>query len=214
MKSKNTKEVLEEMGDELLEQVKESIGGQSNFGLITLFGPILMETIREPVNIILKSNLDPDSNFHCITMLICSQGGELPAIMALTDVMIGSKIPIHTVGIGMVASGGLMVLMAGDKGNRTITPNTQVMSHQWSGGSFGKKHELVASRKEQDILTNIMLSFYKKHSKIKSKKKIESVLLPASDVWLSSKEALDLGLCDKVKTLNNKTVIDFTRKSI
>ena len=63
---------------------------------------------------------------------------------ALIDIIHGSRLPIWTVGIGMLASMGLMIFMAGEKGHRVLTPNTLILSHQWSGVDSGKEHELVS----------------------------------------------------------------------
>lgn len=79
-----------------------------------------------------------------------------------------------------------------------MTPNTMVMSHQWSGLRWGKEHELLASQRGDNILTGMIFRHYKRHTGL-SDKQIRKYLLPPSDVWLSAKEAKQLGLCDKVK---------------
>ena len=43
---------------------------------------------------------------------------------------------------------GLSIFMSGQKGHRTLTPNTSILSHQWAWGSAGKEHELFATIKE------------------------------------------------------------------
>jgi ATP-dependent Clp protease protease subunit len=114
--------------------------------------------------------------------------------------MRGSAIPVHTVGLGIIASAGLMTFIAGKPGYRLITPNTSILSHQWSAGSYGKEHELVATQKQYDLTTKRMISHYRKCTKL-SEKKIREKLLPPQDMWLSSEEALELNIADKVKEL-------------
>ena len=119
---------------------------------------------------------------------------------ALIDVMRGSSIPIKTTGLGMIASAGLLIFISGTKGKRLLTPNTSILSHQFTWGSFGKEHELFAAVKEFDLTTKRMIKHYKKCTGL-SDKDIRKYLLPPQDVWLSAPEALKLGICDNVKEM-------------
>ena len=134
-----------------------------------------------------------------ITLIINSPGGEIDAAFQLIDTMKSSRIPVRTVGMGTVASAGLMTLMAGRKGSRSVTPNTSLMSHQYSWGSSGKEHELVATNKEFTNTTNRILRHYKKCSG-KSMTYIRKNLLCPSDVWMTSTEAKEHGLIDRIDT--------------
>lgn len=146
-----------------------------------------------------------DANFaeerpDMLNLMVCSPGGDLTAGFALIDVMRGSAIPIRTIGLGQIASAGLMIFIAGKKGERILTPNTSILSHQFSWGSFGKAHELFAVAKEFDLTTQRMISHYKKSTGMNDKT-IRDILLPAQDVWLSAEEALSYGICDHVKEM-------------
>ena len=112
--------------------------------------------------------------------------------------MKGSKIPIRTIGMGMIASCGLLMFISGTKGRRILTPNTSILSHQYSWGSYGKEHELFARVKEFDLTTQRLMNHYKKCTGLKEKE-IRNKLMPAHDVWLDAKEAKKLGLCDKIR---------------
>lgn len=74
------------------------------------------------------------------------------------------------------------------------------MSHQWSSGFYGKEHELIAIQKEQKLLGDIILKHYKKHTGLREKD-IKKYLLPPHDVWLTAKEAKELGICDIIKDI-------------
>jgi len=146
-----------------------------------------------------------DANFSeerpsMLNLLINSPGGDLNAAFALVDVMRGSAVPIRTIGLGQIASAGLLIFISGDKGQRLLTPNTSILSHQYSWGAFGKEHELFAQIKEFDLTTKRMIAHYKKCTGL-TEDKIRDVLLPPQDVWLSALEAKKLGLCDDVKDL-------------
>jgi ATP-dependent Clp protease protease subunit len=101
--------------------------------------------------------------------------------------------------MGMIASCGLLMFISGEKGRRVLTPNTSILSHQFSWGSFGKEHELFAAVKEFDLTTQRMIDHYKKCTGL-SEKDIRQYLLPPQDVWLSAKEAKKLGLCDSIQS--------------
>jgi ATP-dependent Clp protease protease subunit len=157
------------------------------------------ETVKPVIDFILRKNLLP-SNVRPkhLTLIINSPGGELPSALALIDVMKGSTIPVHTVGLGMIASCGLLTFMSGAKGYRTLTPNTNILSHQFSWGTYGKEHELIATTKQVDLLSEKMIALYKECTGL-SESKIKEILLPEKDVWLSAKEAVKYKLADKVK---------------
>lgn len=135
-----------------------------------------------------------------LTLLICSQGGDLLSCFALIDVMRGSSIPIATIGIGGVASAGTFLLMSGAKGSRFITPNTSVMSHQFAAGSGGKEHELFAIVKEFNLTSERVINHYKKCTGL-SEKVIRKKLLPSEDVFLTAEEAVEYGIADEVRDL-------------
>lgn len=167
-------------------------------GVHVFMGEVNMETMSPIINWIISANFTKEKKHKELTLGICSPGGDLNACFALVDVMKGSKIPIRTIGMGMIASCGLVMFISGTKGRRILTPNTSILSHQYSWGSFGKEHELFAQIKEYDLTTERMISHYKKCTGL-SEKDIREYLLPASDVWLSAKEAKKLGLCDEIK---------------
>ena len=132
--------------------------------------------------------------------MICSPGGMMPECFALIDIMKASRIPIHTVGLGCIASCGLLLFITGEKGYRVLTPNTSILSHQFSWGSWGKEHELFAQVKEFELSTKRMIDHYKKCTGL-DEDQIREYLLPPEDRWLSAKEAKKLNICDSVKSV-------------
>lgn len=158
------------------------------------------QSVRDAITWILDANFQQKPTFENLTLMITSFGGDMYAAFALIDVMRGSSIPVHTVGLGVIASAGLMTFIAGEPGHRIITPNTSILSHQWSSGMFGKEHELVATARQFDLTTKRMIQHYKKCTKL-TEKQIREKLLPPQDIWLSSEEALQYNLADQVKDL-------------
>ena len=94
------------------------------------------ETCRDLISFIIAKNLEKPKPKY-LQLIINSNGGDLNAAFAVIDMMRGSPIPIRTVGLGMIASAAFAMFIAGEKGHRTLTPNTSIMSHQYSWGSFG-----------------------------------------------------------------------------
>jgi ATP-dependent Clp protease protease subunit len=160
---------------------------------------ITLSSCKNAVEWILEANF-AEERPTMMNLLVCSPGGDLNAAFALVDTMRGSAIPIRTIGLGQIASAGLLIFISGDKGQRILTPNTSILSHQYSWGAFGKEHELFATIKEFDLTTKRMIAHYKKCTGLKEEQ-IREVLLPPQDVWLSAQEAKKLGLCDDVKDL-------------
>lgn len=156
------------------------------------------ESTKPIIHWIMEKNLLPDSARPShLTLIINSPGGHVHSAFALIDTMKGSAIPIHTVGLGMISSCGILTFMAGEPGQRVITPNTSILSHQYSWGSGGKEHELFARNREYELSTERMMEHYKRCTGM-SKKKIRKKLLPPHDVWLSAKEAVKYGVADKI----------------
>lgn len=177
-------------------QLKEET---SRHSFMLLMEEISLQSVKTAVEWIFEANFTEERP-EMLNLIVTSPGGDLNAAFALIDVMRGSAIPIRTIGLGQIASAGLMIFIAGDKGMRILTPNTSILSHQYSWGAIGKEHELFATVKEFDLTTKKMIQHYKKSTGL-SEAKIREILLPPQDVWLSPQEAKKLGLCDDVKDL-------------
>ena len=169
-------------------------------GVVIFMGDVTVESMSPLIDWILAENYKKEKRQKELTLGICSRGGDLNACFALVDIMKGSRIPIKTIGLGMIASCGLLMFITGEKGRRVLTPNTSILSHQYSWGSIGKEHELFARVKELELTTERMINHYKKCTGL-NETAIRKYLLPAHDVWLGAKEAKKLGLCDKVEQI-------------
>lgn len=178
-------------------QLKDETSRHSFF---LMMEEVSLASCKQAVEWIFEANF-AEERPEMLNLLITSPGGDLNAAFALIDVMRGSAIPVRTIGLGQIASAGLMIFIAGDKGMRLLTPNTSILSHQYSWGAIGKEHELFATVKEFDLTTKKMIAHYKKCTGL-TEAKIREVLLPPQDVWLSPAEAKKLGLCDDVKDLS------------
>lgn len=164
-------------------------------GIYNFMGDVDSDNIEPIINWILVENHVRAPKKKELILMICSEGGSVSDAFALIDVMNSSSIPIRTIGLGSIASCGLLIFLAGH--HRTLTPNTSILSHQFSWGSSGKEHELFAVVKEFELTKERMINHYKACTNL-TDEQIREHLLPPHDVYLSAKEALELGLCDHI----------------
>lgn len=162
-------------------------------GVIYLSGEFKKTNIDPIIHEILYLNEHP--KVKEITLIINSVGGECGDAFALIDVMEMSKKKIRTVGLGYIASCGLLTFMAGN--TRLISDKAMILSHQFSSINWGKYHELVGIRKLDDWLHERMIKHYQKHTKL-SKTEIIKELLKETDVWLTPDETVKFNLADRV----------------
>lgn len=169
-------------------------------GMYVFMDDVTSESIKPIVEWILVENHVTKKKKKELLLMICSDGGSIADAFALIDVMRASSIPVKTVGLGSIASCGLLIFMSGHKGHRILTPNTSILSHQYSWGSDGKAHELFSITKEFNLTQARMLEHYKECTGL-TEEEIKVTLLPPSDVWLTADEALALGICDYISDL-------------
>jgi ATP-dependent Clp protease protease subunit len=166
-------------------------------GLMVLMGEIANDYIKPVIEWILYENHVSKKKRQELLLMICSEGGDLSAAFALIDVMRSSRLPVKTVGLGQIGSAGLLIFLAGTPGRRVLTPNTSILSHQFSWGSDGKVHELFATIKEFELTQKRMVQHYKECTGL-GEEEIRTALLPPHDVWLTAEEALALNVCDVI----------------
>ena len=168
-------------------------------GIYLFMDTVTSDSCKDAIEFVIKQNTEKKKQKR-LQFMICSPGGAMPECFALIDIMKGSRIPIHTVGLGCIASCGLLLFITGEKGHRVLTPNTSILSHQFSWGNWGKEHELFAQVKEFELSTERMINHYKKCTGL-TEEEIREHLLPPEDRWLSAKEAKKLGICDAIKSV-------------
>ena len=130
-----------------------------------------------------------------IAMYINSPGGVVTSGLAIYDTMQYIRSPVSTVCMGMAASMGSFLLMAGEKGSRVALPNARIMVHQPSGGFRGQASNIM--RHAEDIIkTKQRLNeIYVKHTG-RTYEEVEKTL--DRDHFMSASEAKDWGIVDHV----------------
>jgi ATP-dependent Clp protease, protease subunit len=82
---------------------------------------------------------DPEKD---INLYINSPGGSVTAGMAIYDTIQHIKPDVSTICVGLAASMGAFLLVAGTKGKRFALPNSEVMIHQPLGGVRGQASDI------------------------------------------------------------------------
>ncbi len=130
-----------------------------------------------------------------IQMYINSPGGSVTAGMGIYDTMQFIKPDVSTIGIGLCASMGALLLAAGQKGKRFALPNARVMIHQPSSGFEGRASDIEISAEETLKTKKLLEQLLHKHTK-QPLKIIERDT--ERDKWLNAEEAKKYGLVDAV----------------
>ncbi len=161
--------------------------------IIFLVGPVNDGTANLVVaQMLFLESENPDKD---IFLYINSPGGSVSAGLSIFDTMQFIKPDVSTLCMGMAASMGSFLLMAGAKGKRFALPNSRVMIHQPSGGAQGQATDIeIAAReiiKTREQLNRIYAD--------RTGQPIERITADMErDRWMSPTEALDYGLIDQV----------------
>lgn len=135
---------------------------------------------------------DPDKD---IFVYINSPGGSVSAMLAMYDTMQFIKPDVATTCMGLAASAGAFLLMAGTTGKRAALPNSRIMIHQPLGGAQGQVSDLVIMTEEAKRMRTIINELLVKHTG-QAMEKIEKDT--DRNFFMSPEEAKDYGLIDKI----------------
>ena len=161
--------------------------------IVFLGGAITDETANLVVAQLLFLEMeDPDSD---ISLYINSPGGSVTAGMAIYDTMKYIRPQVRTVCVGMAASMGAFLLMAGEKGKRLALPNAEVMIHQPLGGAQGQATD-VALRAEWLMKTKKKMTAMMAEMTEQPLKKVQADV--ERDYFMSAEEALDYHIIDEI----------------
>ncbi len=139
--------------------------------------------------------LETDNPDADINLYINSPGGSVTAGMAIFDTMNYIKCPVRTVCVGMAASMGAFLLMAGEKGKRLALPNSEVMIHQPSGGASGQATDVTIHAewllRTKNKMNGLMAGM--------TGQPLEKIARDVErDYFMSAQEALEYGIIDEI----------------
>jgi ATP-dependent Clp protease protease subunit len=130
--------------------------------IIWLEGPVMDENsnrIAKQLQVLAAE--DPEKD---ITLYINSPGGSISAGMVVYDTMQLIPNEVATVAMGLAASMGQFLLVAGAPGKRFATPNTRIMMHQPSGGLGGTASDIKIQAEQMLFIKKRMALLIAEHS--------------------------------------------------
>lgn len=147
--------------------------------------------------------LENEDSTREITLYINSPGGDVISGLAVYDYIQLMRAPVRTVCIGMAASMGAILFLAGK--DREMLPHTRLMIHDpsYSHRDIGGRkpheiqHELDKLNETREALAGIIAE--------KTGKTIEEIYeVTAEDTYYSAREAVAFGLATKTITENGE----------
>jgi ATP-dependent Clp protease protease subunit len=182
--------------------IEESPRGERSFDIysrllrdriVMVSGPIetnMANTIVAQLLFLESENPNAD-----ISLYINSPGGDVTAGWAIMDTMQYIKSPVSTIGMGLVASMGSVLLAAGAPGKRFVLPNTEIMIHQPSSGTQGKVTDMEIYMAEMQRVKKI---FVKQMAEFTGRKEKEVFDAMERDNWMDAAAAKKFGLVDDI----------------
>lgn len=137
-----------------------------------------------------SKNPDKDINLY-----INSPGGVITSGISIYDTMQFIKSDVSTICIGQACSMGAFLLAAGTKGKRYSLPNSRIMIHQPLGGFYGQASDIKIHAQEILKIKNLINKIMAQHTGNNVDRIEEDT---ERDCFLSTKEALDYGIIDKI----------------
>ena len=135
--------------------------------------------------------LESDSASKPIYVYIDSPGGDVDAGFAIFDMIRFIKPPVYTIGMGLVASAGALILLAAPKNYRIGLPNSHYLIHQPLSGIKGVATDIEIHAKEIEkirVKINALIAE-------ETGKDVDEVAKDTDrDYWLSADEAAAYGL--------------------
>jgi len=161
--------------------------------IVFLVGPVNDMTANLVVaQMLFLESENPDKD---IFLYINSPGGSVSAGLSIYDTMNFIKPDVSTLCMGMAASMGSFLLMAGAKGKRIALPNAKIMIHQPSGGAQGQATDIEITAREI-IKTREQLNRIYADRTGQTYEKIANDM--ERDFYMSPEEAKTYGLIDQV----------------
>lgn len=135
--------------------------------------------------------LEADSASKPIYVYIDSPGGDVDAGFAIFDMIRFIKPPVYTIGMGLVASAGALILLAASKNYRLGLPNSHYLIHQPLSGIKGVATDIEIHAKEIEKIRAKINTLIAEETG----KNVDEVAKDTDrDYWLSADEAVNYGL--------------------
>lgn len=138
--------------------------------------------------------LEADSD-DPVRVFIDSPGGDADAGYAILDMMRFITPKVITVGMGLVASAGALILLGAEKEDRVALPNSHYLIHQPLSGMRGVASDIeihAAEIEKMRVRINALISDETGQDLAKVEKDTDR------DFWMSATEAVEYGLVSRI----------------
>ncbi len=146
-----------------------------------------------------------------IQLYINSPGGSVDSGLAIYDTMQFISSPVNTICVGLAASMGSLLLLAGSKGKRLALPHSRIMIHQpliYGGGISGQVSDIEIEAKELVRTKKTFLEIMSRHTG-------KSLDILEKDVdrnnYMTAQESLEYGIIDQVVEPRSKGDFKITK---
>lgn len=130
-----------------------------------------------------------------ISLYLNTPGGHVSSGLGIYDTMQLVSPDVATICTGMAASMGSILLCAGAKGKRSCLPHSRVMIHQPLGGVQGQASDILIEAKEIEKCRKELYDILSEHTG----QPYDKVFADADrNFWMTSQEALEYGMIDKI----------------
>ena len=168
--------------------------------IVFLGGPIYDQVANTVIAQLLY--LESEAPEKDISLYINSPGGSVTATLAMLDTMNYVQCDVQTICVGIAASGGAVLLSAGEKGKRFCLENSEVMIHQPHGGAQGQATDI-------EITAQHILKTRQRLNEILAENTGQSVEKIQDDVdrdfFMTAEEAKKYGIVDKIMEPKSKS---------
>lgn len=143
--------------------------------------------------------LQMDNDKLPINLYLNTPGGSVIDGLSIYDMMNWVKCPVHTTCLGLAASMGSILLSAGEKGERMALPHSKILIHQplTSVGTYMQASDVAIVNDEAQKTKRELFEILSEKC---GRDYDEMVVLGDRDKWLTSTEAIELGVIDKIIT--------------
>jgi len=134
-----------------------------------------------------------------IPILVDSFGGDVLTLFSMLDMIDAANKPVIIAVASKAMSCGAVLLSAGTKGHRYVSPRSTVLIHEAATSLEGKASDIISDAKSMEILNEKLMEILAKNSN-KPKKFYQSLIKKGNnaDLYLSAEQCVSYGLADKI----------------
>lgn len=151
----------------------------------------LMEIAKVIIQINMSEINIPKENLKPIYLFVHSYGGDIEQANFFCDLVMSSRVPIITIGMGVAMPAGFLILISGQK--RYAFKHCQMLIHSGSAGFSGTAEQVEEMQKNYKKQINEMKEYILERTSIDEKTFNKN---KNKDWYLTSKELIDYHVVD------------------